>query len=129
MNSFADWMLSDYCQRLLVVDEIIMNQPVIQSEERSIVVSRKGTPLKSGDFYIPGELLEVALKEGQRSGAQHVFEVTGTGALFDRGGCESKRSTKEKSTLIISATTTDTIHITAGSSSTSVSYPSAVTHR
>ena len=117
VQSFADWMLRDFCDRHLELDEIIMNNKVVKSNDRLIIVTRmkESGPiiLKDNDSYEPGETLEISLSEGERK-IQHVFEVTSGNAKFSKGGCNGIRSTKPKSILTIDKDTTDPVIITAG---------------
>lgn len=52
---------SDYCSRTLQVGTTIMNNNVALSTGRTMVVSRGGTALSSGDVYVPGESLTVTI--------------------------------------------------------------------
>ena len=118
VKSFAEWMTKDFCDRQLILDEIIMNSKVVESKERLIVVTRvkdDGTRevLNNNDNYIPGETLEITLSEGERKG-QHVFELQSKNAKFTRGGCNGARSAKTKSSLEIDKKTSDSITIIAG---------------
>jgi hypothetical protein len=112
IDCFADWMTKDFCDRPLLVNEIIMNNMVVESSERLIEVFRDGIEIKSQDKYIPGEKLEIRLKEGRRKG-QQVFECS-ENAKFEQGGCSGTRSSKTPSILIISETSSDSIEIVAG---------------
>lgn len=99
-ESFAAWMTKDFCDRKLVVDEVIMNQAVVLSAERQIKVFRGSTELKSEiDQYIPGEELSVTLTDMGKS--QHVFE-TSPNARFQNGGCEGTRIAKSPALLTVS---------------------------
>ena len=99
INGFADWLASQYCDRPLVVGEIIMNQEVELSDERKVLVYRDDIELKSGDEYILGEKLTISITELKKSN-QFMFE-TSTNAKFDGGGCDGIRSSKAKPTLIL----------------------------
>lgn len=92
-DSFADWMTKDFCDRPLLAGEIIMNNMVISSSERLLVIKRDGKTLTSGDEYVPGETLEVSLTAGERNG-QQVYECS-KNAKFQKGGCEGTRFAKK----------------------------------
>lgn len=112
-DSFADWMTNDFCDRPLSTGEIIMNNMVVASKERLIVIKRDGKPLKSGDEYIPGETLEVSLTAGERNG-QQVYECS-KNAKFQKGGCKGTRFAKKPiGYLDILKDTKDTVTIVSG---------------
>ena len=50
-NGFAEWLANQYCDRPLIVGEIIMNEEVKLSNDRKILVYRDGIELKSGSEY------------------------------------------------------------------------------
>ena len=112
-DSFADWMTKDFCDRPLLEGEIIMNNMVVASSERTIVVKRDGKPLKSGDEYIVGETLEVSLTEGERHG-QQVYECS-KNAKFQKGGCDGIRFAKKPIGILeISKLAKDAVKIVSG---------------
>ena len=98
-NGFADWLASQYCDRPLVAGEVIMNQEVELSNDRTILVYRDGIEIKSGDEYILGEKLTISITELKKTN-QYMFESS-TNAKFEGGGCDGIRSAKTKPTLIL----------------------------
>jgi len=98
-SGFADWLASQYCDRPLVAGEVIMNQEVELSSDRTILVYRDGIEIKSGDEYILGEKLTISITELKKTN-QYMFESS-TNAKFEGGGCDGIRSAKTKPTLIL----------------------------
>jgi hypothetical protein len=121
-HAFSDWMTKDYCNRQLIVGEIIMNEDVILSESRIVEVYRGKTALKSGeDSYQPGEKLTVKISDASN---QYVYEVNGKMTKnnkhkveFSGGGCDGKRIANKPSVELSipvveeSETATEPIHI------------------
>ena len=70
----------------MAAGEIIMNNFVEQSEDRSVQVFRNSEAISSGASYLPGETLTVVLSDVT---AQFVMETTG--GAFDDGGCDGRR--------------------------------------
>jgi len=97
-NGFAEWLANQYCDRPLIVGEIIMNQEVELSNDRKILVYRDGIELKSGSEYKLGEILTISVTELQKKN-QFMFETKN--AKFESGGCDGIRSAKEKPNLIL----------------------------
>lgn len=88
-SGFAEWMTKDFCRRSMAVGEVIMNAEVTASEDRHPLVFRGEEELHSGDFYIPGEVLDVRISDAK---PQFVFEVEGPeSAQFTGGGCDGTR--------------------------------------
>lgn len=113
-DSFASWMTTDFCDRPIRVEEVIMNNPVVASSERVIQVFRGETELFSNkDTYTPGEELTITITEKKRS--QFVFE-TSPNAYFVKGGCEGRRIAKSPAKLIMPAddAATEKVKIWAG---------------
>jgi hypothetical protein len=96
INAFADWMATSYCSRSLLPGEIIMNNVVLLSDERHLIITRNGEEIQSGSQYIPGETLQVMLSDTHN---QYLFE-TDFGRFLD-GGCEGKRIANHKTTADI----------------------------
>jgi hypothetical protein len=86
-------MTTDFCDRPLAENEVIMNELVYKSQERRIIVKRDDVELNPSNSYIPGEVLIVTLSEGVQ-GSQHVFE-TSPNAMFILGGCDGLRSASD----------------------------------
>jgi hypothetical protein len=88
-SGFAEWMTKDFCRRSMAVGEVIMNAEVTASEDRHLLVFRGEEEIHSGDFYIPGEVLDVRVSDAK---PQFVFEVEGPeSAQFTGGGCDGTR--------------------------------------
>lgn len=116
---FADFMTKQMCNRKLEMGQFIMGYKVQFSEERVVLVTRAGEPLKSGDSYIPGETLEVDLSASKTKG-DHLFQSSSTDAKFETGGCNGVRlaknsfARKPKGNLTISVEASSIITIIAG---------------
>lgn len=65
-----------------------MGEEIVNSNEREVLVYRDGAQLKTGDNFIPGEILHVALSSVK---GQYMFEVENGG--FVAGACDNKRTT------------------------------------
>jgi hypothetical protein len=87
IDGFAAWFAKDYCDRPLAVDEIIMNEPVVLSPERTVVVYRGTQEVRINSQYTPGESLTVEISEHN---GQTVFETI-PGSSFKSGGCNGLR--------------------------------------
>ena len=96
-ESFAEWMITDFCHRKLAVGQVIMHARVIQADDRSLLITREGEPLQDGDYYVPGETLDVDLNIPAGDG-DTIFETSN--AIFLNGGCEGRRiASPHKATL------------------------------
>jgi hypothetical protein len=112
VSGFANWMTKDFCDRALVVGEIIMNNEVISSDERSIRVFRDSVELVNNSAYIPSEKLLVELSDPT---GQYVFESLT--ATFEKGGCDGHRfssSTKKAYLLLPAADSCADVSIVSG---------------
>lgn len=88
---FADWMTSDFCDRGLAVGEVIMNEAVIVSKERTVKVYRNDDQeVKSGEEYYPGENLQIAI-----SSIENQFVIETSGGKIYNGGCNGKRQSNK----------------------------------
>ncbi len=93
VNPFSDWMTKDFCSRSLKVGEIIMNEEVVQSEERNIKVFRdNGEEVFNGAKYRAREKFIISLDDTR---GQYVYEVSHPGKLVD-GGCDGRRIANEE---------------------------------
>lgn len=105
IHSYARWMTTDFCERKLVVDEIIMHSAVVYSDECVVKVFRDSIELKSGDNYRPNDKLTVVLSKSIPN-RQHVFVIedseTNVG-MFPGGGCNQRRSVEDSASLIVSS--------------------------
>jgi hypothetical protein len=104
VEGFANFMTSEFCDRRLVKGEIIMNSAVVPSDERVVIVKKlindEEIELRSGDAFSTKDILKVYISElpsGEE--AEHVFEVSGKGVGFQKGGCEGRRSAKNGAVL------------------------------
>lgn len=89
VEGFAEWMTKDFCRRSMAVGEVIMNAEVTASTDRAVLVYRGDQQLRSGDFYVPGELLTVKISDTK---PQYVLEVAGPAtAQLTGGGCDGAR--------------------------------------
>ena len=50
-NSFAEWLANQYCDRQLIVGEVIMNQEVELNNNRKVLVYRNDIELQSGTYH------------------------------------------------------------------------------
>ena len=83
-DSFAQWMVLDYCSTPLQVGEIIMSQPVVDSTAKLIhLFTVDGLPLPSDYKFTPGEKIRIDIRP--KTG-QIVYE-TSSNAKFIDGGC------------------------------------------
>ena len=94
-SSFADWMAKDYCDRKLVVGEIVMNNEIGRSAERLVMVFRGESELSSNDSYQYGEVLTVTISNTDN---QYVFDTVN--GLFRGGGCQGKRIAGKKDKVV-----------------------------
>lgn len=79
--------MTDFCERGLTVGEVIMNEAVMVSNERSVKVFRNDDQVVlSGEEYYPGEKLQVAI-----SSIENQFIIEASGAKIYGGGCHGKR--------------------------------------
>jgi hypothetical protein len=112
VHGFASWLASDYCDRPLTVDTIIMNNAVYMATERVVMVQRgsyNGKELSNGDEYQPGETLFVTLSDYR---GQFVFEAKG--AELRGGGCDGRRSTKRKVEMVMPDNSPEPVQVWAG---------------
>lgn len=104
VNSFAEWMMKDFCHVDIKDGAVIMNEEAEVSTQRTISVMRKlqdvhFVALTENDVYTPGEslYLQISSKEGQ-----FVFDVITKNAELKNGGCEhGERYNKDMSELIM----------------------------
>lgn len=90
---FSEWMTSgQLCKRSIKVGEVIMNEEIIESNQRSLIVTRNDVELQTGDIYIPGETLQVKISDPSY---QYVYEVS-KNAKFEKGGCGGTRVANKK---------------------------------
>jgi hypothetical protein len=93
VKPFADWMTKDFCSRSLKVGEIIMNEEVIQSDERTVkVFLENGDEVPSGSKYTKGQKLIVSVDNTR---GQYVYEISGPASFVD-GGCNGRRIANEE---------------------------------
>jgi hypothetical protein len=99
-RGFSSWMTSDYCKRQLKLGEVIMNEEVVESNERTVDVYRKNLKLISNsDSFTAGEQLTVKISNSQH---QYVYEISGnTEARIIDGGCNGKRKADRPEIQII----------------------------
>lgn len=100
-SSFAEWMLTDYCSRRLVVGQVIMNEEVIESTDRTVDVFRGEEQLPPGSPFVLGETLAVKISNPLK---EYVYEVNG-GATFEDGGCDGKRAANQPKVVMHLPTT------------------------
>jgi hypothetical protein len=99
VQSFASFMMKDFCDRRLVKDEIIMNNPVgSESSDRILIVKKvvngNEVEVKSGDTYSPKDILKVYISDlASGEEAEHIIEVNGKGVGFKKGGCGGRMTT------------------------------------
>jgi hypothetical protein len=110
-NGFASWFAEDeqYCIRKMEEGQIIMNNRVVSSEDRTVQVFRGDEQLSSGAEYFPGEELSVVLSDVT---AQFVFETTR--GEFENGGCNGRRFIESPAKLILPKESSDDVRIWAG---------------
>jgi hypothetical protein len=93
VDSFSQFMLKDFCNRNLEDGEIIMNAPVITSEERKVRVFLGDEELNSGDIYRIGDVFTVKISEGS---GEFVFETNKNAEFFGVNskeiGCNGRRA-------------------------------------
>lgn len=99
--SFAQWMTTDYCSRSLVVGQVIMNEEVIESTERSLTVLRGDQELSSGAAFVAGESLTIKISN---SANEYVFDAN-SGAQFVEGGCNGRRIANAPSASLVMPST------------------------
>lgn len=97
VNAFASKLLSD-CTLPLQEGFLMMGQPIVNSEELSIVVEKNGVVAANGEMFGIGDTLKVSLVPATR---HMVLEVLG-GATFAGLSCRGSRSKTNGETLIIS---------------------------
>jgi hypothetical protein len=95
-HGFANWLTTDFCDRSLVVGEVIMNEVIVYSELRSIKVLRDGSDISSSGLYYPGEKLTVQLSDTTK---QYVIE-TANGQI-ENGGCEGRRIADKNNIILV----------------------------
>ena len=93
----------------MTAGEIIMNNPVEHSEDRSVQVFRNSEAVSSGSSYLSGETLTVVLSDVT---AQFVIETTG--GAFEDGGCSGRRVIESPAKLTMPEDGSDDIRIWAG---------------
>lgn len=109
---FAEWMMTDFCERSLTAGEVIMNDVVIVSDERSLKVYRNDDQeMLSGDEYYPSEKLQVAISNNEN---QFVIE-TSAGKIY-QGGCNGRRQANKGRVLLTlpSAAEAENVVLVAG---------------
>jgi hypothetical protein len=82
-------MENDFCDRSFRSGEIVMNEVVVESDERSVEVYRGNKLLKSSDLYYPNEVLKLSLSEVS---GDIIFQVEN--ATIVGGGCQGTRTSK-----------------------------------
>ena len=87
-------MENDFCDRIYRPGEVIMNAQSIESEERSIIVSRGNKLLSSLSSYFSNEFLVVSIN---KTGGDLLFQVEN--ATFVGGGCQGIRTSKNLQTI------------------------------
>jgi hypothetical protein len=87
-------MENDFCDRSFRPGEIVMNEITVESEERTIEVSRGNKLLASSDTYYPNELLKLSLSEAT---GDIIFQVD-NGTIVS-GGCQGIRTCKNQQSL------------------------------
>lgn len=61
VSGHADYLTTSYCGRSLSVGTNIMGYSAVSSSSKSVIVSRSGVALSSGDAYVAGETLTISL--------------------------------------------------------------------
>lgn len=99
VDSFAQYMMKEFCNRNLEDGEIIMNAAVITSDERHVRVFLDEEELFSGDFYRPGDQLSIMISD---ESGEFLFE-TNTYGEFSAAeneksavGCQGRRALGRK---------------------------------
>lgn len=108
-KGFASWFIKDFCDRQLIAGEIIMNAPVIYSDERSIRILRGSEDITRNGEYIPGEELTVQISDVT---PQFVIEIS-NGQIVG-GGCDGKRIADKSNVVVIMPLSGQEVLIWAG---------------
>ena len=108
---FASWFAQEeqYCGREMKAGEIIMNNAVEPSEDRSVQLFRGSESMVSGASYLPGETLTVVLSDVS---AQFVIETTA--GAFEEGGCNGRRVISSPAKLTMPSDGSSDVRIWAG---------------
>jgi hypothetical protein len=78
------------CKKPFTVGTMIMGSPAMSSNLKSVIVSRNGTALNSGDVYYYSEILQVSISDP--TSIQYVIETNnGKFESSKQVGCDSKR--------------------------------------
>lgn len=89
-------MENDFCERSFRVGEIVMNHETIESDDRTVIVSRGNKQLTSSSYYYPHEKLKVSIS---KKGGDLIFQVEN--ATFINGGCQGTRTAKDLQTILL----------------------------
>ena len=85
---------TQYCTVPMTAGTTIMGRAAVSSTDRTVVVTRNGVALSSGDSYVYGETLVATLSS---TAPQYVIEVTG--AVVTSGACSQNRVAMSSATF------------------------------
>lgn len=128
VNGFAAWMVNEFCDRLVQPGSVIMNEIVVQSNERQVLVHRSyyaesgekvvelvgsssAANSESKGVYYPGEELTVTVSD-DKSGSlntEYLFETSRSGGRFlgEERGCRHTRTNVNSQVLTMPPFKTD----------------------
>ena len=84
------------CEREWKLGDVLLNEVIVSSNERTIKIYRDDKEIFSNDTYIPDEILMVTMSD---TSGDRLFQTNG--GHFDPGGCDGLRSSRKSTALIM----------------------------